>query len=126
VTSDPAYTDYRYAYRNGWRWVWWDLRDGHVVAALRHAFWTYARGYVSETCERCGRPYFLWHTDDALYSEVTGHPLRDDGEAPRGLYCPTCFDNAADRLGIVLKWRPEVLKREARAALADVAGEVEG
>lgn len=113
TVSDRLYGhDRLYAAWNGWRWVSWFVRRGRLVAAARQAFLAYVRGYISETCERCGRSYFLWHADDALWSEVTGHRQRE-GDIAAGLYCPACFDREAERLGITLKWRPEVLKREA-------------
>jgi hypothetical protein len=110
--------DYRYAWRNGWRWVGWFLRYHRLIAAARQAWLAYVRGYISETCERCGRAYFLWHAPDDLWSQVTGHPQRE-GDIAAGLYCPACFDRKADRLGITLKWRPEVLIARPKIGASD-------
>ena len=83
------------------------------MAALRVAWLTYVRGHSGEACQECGRRYFLWHADDALYREVTDSrtPLDD---LAGGLFCPACFDRKADRLGIVLQWEPKVRMRDGQ------------
>jgi hypothetical protein len=107
--------DYRYGWLNGWRWVGYYVRRRRFLAAFRQVFSAYVRGYISESCQNCGRPYFLWHADDQLYGEVTGRWPKEDGsgrsEAASGLFCPGCFDRMAERTGLVLMWRPEVFRR---------------
>ena len=103
-------TDYRYAWANGHRWVWWYVRRRRFVAALRVAWVTFIQGWPGEACQECGRRYVLWHADDALYSELTGNW----DEPARGLFCPACFDRKADRAGIVLVWEPRVRMRNGQ------------
>jgi len=105
-------SDYRYAWRNGWRWAGWFVRRRHIVGVLRTLWWAYVRGHISETCQDCGRPYLLWHADDDLYGRVTGRwptPWGDGSgrsEAATGLFCLDCFDRMAERQGISLRWIP--------------------
>lgn len=56
-----------------------------------------------EFCRDCGRHQpMLWQAEDKLWEEVTG---RTDGG---GVYCPECFSRRADRMGITLRWVPQV------------------
>jgi hypothetical protein len=56
----------------------------------------------SERCHCCGRTYSetVWRADDELWRKVCGG---------FGLLCPRCFDDRAERLGLMLVWRPEVV-----------------
>ena len=55
-----------------------------------------------EHCEVCGRRVqLIWLADDGLWRRVTGHK---NG----GLYCARCFTEAAECLGLYLRWRPEL------------------
>jgi hypothetical protein len=112
--TDYRYTDYHYAWRNGPRWVLGDLRRRRPVAALRTLRWTLFRGHIGETCQECGRPYLLWHADDALYGAVTGRYPRPDGESATGLFCLACFDRMARAEDIVLRWKPEISMSKKR------------
>jgi len=103
-----AMTDYLYAWRNGPRWALRYLRRGRVVAALRQLWWRLVRGYIGEGCRDCGRPYLLWHARDDLYGRVTGFWPYPDGEAGGGPFCPACFTDRAEALGIMVIWQPEV------------------
>lgn len=101
-----------YAAWNGWRWTAQFVREGKPVAALRQAWAAYVRGHDGETCQECGRSYFLWHADDDLYGRVTGKwpkPWGDGSgrsEVAGGLFCPACFDRLGSEKGITLMWRP--------------------
>jgi hypothetical protein len=101
--------DYHYGWTNGWRWAAWFLRHGRLLAALRQLIAVYVTGYIGETCERCGRRYFLWHAPDDLWTRVTGHVQDDPPQLAAGLWCADCFDRAAQRLGIDLRWTPKEL-----------------
>ena len=80
-----------------------------VLPGLRYLYWAVVRGYESELCFRCGRPYFeslgetYWYADDALWQEVEG--------GPGGLRCPACFTRDARKQGILVYWRPVVESR---------------
>ena len=55
-----------YAFRHGWRWAGWYLRERRPAAAIRTLFDAYVRGHSGETCQECGRPYLFWHATDDL------------------------------------------------------------
>lgn len=75
---------------------------GGVLAKFRAFWWTKIRRHDSELCYDCGRPYSLWWCDvPGLWSRVTGY-------ADNGLCCPRCFERRAERIGIVVEWRPVV------------------
>lgn len=81
------------------------LRRHHALAAKLRDLWHIA--YGGETCEFCGKRYFLWWCpDNALYALVMGKP--DVRPYAGGLCCPGCFDKRADAVGIVLEWNPRV------------------
>ena len=91
-------TDYRYAWRYGHRWVWWYVRNGRIVAALRVAWVTYVRGWSGQGCQTCGRRYYpvIWHARNDLWLAVHG--------SVAGILCPACFVREAARKGIELDW----------------------
>lgn len=50
-----------------------------------------------EFCDRCGRRSpIVWHAPDALWFRVTG--------SKNDVFCPSCFRQAAEKLGIYLRW----------------------
>jgi hypothetical protein len=87
-----------------WNDARWYLGHRRPLAFLR-TFGRWLHRDNSETCQECGRPYFLWRAADELYSEVTGRVSRN-GESAGGLFCPACFDRMAERRGITLEWVP--------------------
>lgn len=101
---------YGYAWRNGPRWAFQYLVQGKVVAALRQLWNSLVFGHMTESCQECGRPYLLWWADDDLYKQVTGRGRYANGESAPGLYCLECFDAKAERIGLILKWKPEVFR----------------
>ena len=51
-------------------------------------------GWISETCQECGRRHhLLWHSPQPLWDELIGRP--------GGILCPRCFDAKARATG----WR---------------------
>lgn len=92
--------DYHYAWQNGTSWTLYYVRQKRLLATLRCIWWTFARGWITELCQDCGRPYPLWWCeDDALYNCIT----KSNGH---GLYCLDCFDNHAEAAGKTLMWLP--------------------
>lgn len=59
----------------------------------------------SETCRRCGRPYYpiVWWADDELWQTVTAMMEFEYGA---GLLCPFCFSVLAEEMGLPVKWAP--------------------
>ena len=45
------------------------------------------------TCQRCGRPNPVWHTDNDLWNRIMGSP--DNPRAEGVIVCPSCFAEAA-------------------------------
>lgn len=82
------------------------------VPRLRALYWHIVRGWESEVCQQCGRPVRVvwWCHDDRLWELVTGHIKPSGKEAAAGIWCPSCFDEAArDRAGWV-EWAPVNLR----------------
>jgi hypothetical protein len=78
----------------------------------------------SETCDACGSGVDLaWWADDEMwrrvYLEATGMPAAERGGEPAsGLLCTACFDAHAERLGLLLLWRPVAMSLTPVAAAA--------
>lgn len=85
----------------------------------RLARWT----TVIEFCHDCGvRQPLVWWADNSLWSEVTGaKPV--DGDNMPGILCPNCFDRRADKMGLLLFWRPEIENRRATREAGETDGE---
>jgi hypothetical protein len=62
-----------------------------------------------EFCETCGRRVDqTWRAPDDLWLEITGR-------AVAGVRCVPCFDDAAMRRGLILRWRADVAHVRGRA-----------
>ena len=102
--------DYAYAWRNGPRWAWDYLRYRRSMLGFFRTLWyTLVCGHIGEACQECGRPYLLWWADNDLYDEVTG--LGNEGGNSPGLFCLECFNEKAERIGITLRWKPVIARR---------------
>lgn len=67
-----------------------------------------AAGMV-EFCKKCGvRQPLVWHAADEIWEEVSGQ---------YGVLCPSCFDERADKQGILLVWKPTVEVRDEQSLL---------
>lgn len=85
-----------------------------ILAAMRFGLWLkllmvklHLSGLVNmiEFCKDCGvRQPLVWHASDELWARVRCRETEDDG----GVLCPKCFDEHANRMGILLMWRPEI------------------
>lgn len=65
-------------------------------------------GWISETCQECGRRHhLLWHSPQPLWDELIGRP--------GGILCPRCFDAKARATGIWTLWTPMVVRRQGVA-----------
>ncbi len=100
--------DYAYAWRNGPRWAFEHLCEGHITAFLRTLWITLWRGHIGETCQECGRPYLSWRAEHGVYESVTGLKRYPSGEWAPGLFCLNCFDRKARERGITIRWKPEI------------------
>jgi hypothetical protein len=108
AADDGAATNYRYAWRNTVpHWLGYYWRHHRWVAGLRMLYWSMVRGYISEHCQFCGRPYLTWRAPDALWRELVS-------PTGGGLSCPVCFDRLAEQHGYTLAWRPFVWMRRTR------------
>lgn len=63
-----------------------------------------------ECCQDCGGSYVLWWADDdELWRKANNGSLG-------GLLCPQCFFDRLDDQGILVRFKPEVVKREIEDA----------
>lgn len=72
------------------------------IRLLWHDFVTHVLFEGGERCQDCGRDHVLWHAENDLYRHVHG--------SSSGLLCPGCFDRQAREKGLVLDWRPVILR----------------
>ena len=85
------------------------LHEAGMLADVRE--WTPEDG--DTRCQRCGRAYQPWFTDNPLWNEVMGGSAY--GGDPGGCLCSTCFADVAERLfpGLVWRFIPEWSGRAA-------------
>jgi hypothetical protein len=81
------------------------LRQPNVVRSprvvLRRWWWVFVMRWETEICCRCGRPVARWigswwQAPDDLWMEVVGDET--------AVWCPRCFTERADELGIWTRW----------------------
>lgn len=90
----------------------------HGAAKWRASYWVIVRRWETEICAECGRPVRLvwWCHDDALWTAVTGNPKPPGRENAAGIWCITCFDEAArDKTGWI-EWAPVNLRHLQQGA----------
>lgn len=102
--SDRKYRNHRQAWGICWgRWgVRYYVRRWRWAGALRTLWLTLVVGYISETCQECGKRYLLWMAPGELYERVIG--------SRGGLFCPRCFDHKARAIGDTVCWTPMVVR----------------
>lgn len=75
--------------------LFWRLRKAAKRLVLRCHL-----GPLIEYCEDCGmRQPIVWWSDDDLWQKVAG---------ATNVLCPECFDRRAQRLGLGIRWFPQV------------------
>jgi hypothetical protein len=75
--------------------------------ALWRSLWLALIGYETERCSFCGWKVGLvwWCDSTALWERVTG--FREGG----GICCVKCFERRANKTGIALRWKPDLLSK---------------
>jgi hypothetical protein len=83
------------------------LRKFRGTALLRALWHRHVLRYDYEVCEHCGRPvrHVWWCHDDKLWEQITGNAKPSGRESAAGIWCITCFDREAKKLGWI-EWAP--------------------